>query len=86
MQFNDFKTAVQRQFNQMKDQPLFRVNLDKDKLWDTYLTSFPEGTNPMFRERTEHDCSCCRSFIRAVGDMVGIKDGKLVSLWDVEVG
>lgn len=86
MEFSTIKQAVQRQFLKMKDQPLFRVNLDKDKLWDLYLSSFPEGTNPMYRERTEHDCSCCRSFIRAVGDMVCIDKGKLVSLWDVEVG
>lgn len=86
MEFNEIKNAVQRQFNNMKDQPVFRVALDKDKLWDIYLSSFPEGTNPIFRERTEHDCSCCRSFIRSVGDMVTIKNGELVSLWDVSVG
>jgi len=82
--FNEFKVEVTKQFDMMKKHKLFRVNLDKDKLWDTYLGSFPEGTNPIFRERTEHDCSCCRHFIRAVGDMVTIIDGKVVSLWDVE--
>jgi len=84
--FAVIKNAVQRQFNDMKQLPLFRTDADKDTLYGTYLSSFPEGTNPMFRERTEHDCSCCRSFIRAVGDMVTIKDGKLISIWDVEVG
>src|SRR5690606_16578545 len=65
---------------------LFRANVDKDKLWETYLASFPEGTNPMFRERTEHDCSCCRSFIRAVGNVVAITSkNEIVSIWDVDV-
>jgi hypothetical protein len=53
-------------------------------LWNTYLNSFPEGTNPKFRERTEHDCQCCRKFIRDVGDVVAVVDGKLISVWDVK--
>ena len=86
MHFSEFKTAVQRQFNEMKKGDVFRVGLDKDKLWELYLSSFPEGTNPIFRERTEHDCQCCKSFIRAVGNMAAIKNGELVSIWDVNVG
>ena len=86
MQFKEFKTAVQRQFNEMKGKQLFRVRLDKDKLWDVYLSSFPPGTNPIFRERTEHDCSCCRQFIKSVGDMVSIENGEVVSIWDINVG
>lgn len=86
MEFIKLKNAVSTQFNRMKDYPLFRAQVEKDKLWDTYLSSFPEGTNPIYRERTEHDCSCCKQFIRAVGDVVANIDGKLVSIWDVEVG
>lgn len=86
MQFTEFKTAVQRQFMLMSKHELFRTRTDKDELWETYLKSFPEGTNPLFRERTEHDCSSCRSFIRAVGNMTAIIDDKLVSIWDVNIG
>jgi hypothetical protein len=84
--FRQFKTAVQRQFNKIKTESLFRVNIDKDKLWETYLKSFPAGTNPIFRERTEHDCSSCRSFIKNIGDLVAIKDGELISIWDCAAG
>lgn len=48
------------------------------------MSSFPAGTDPIFRERTEHDCQCCRQFIRAVGGVVSIVDGELVSIWDVD--
>ena len=82
MNFRQLKTAVQRQFNDMKDEPLFRVDIDKDKIWELYLKSFPEGMNPMFRKRTEHDCSCCRAFIKNIGGLVAIKNGALVSIWD----
>lgn len=86
MEFNQFKTAVQRQFNKMKESHLYRSSIDPDQLWELYLQSFPEGTNPLFRERTEHDCSCCRQFIRNAGAMVTIVDNKLVTIWDVQVG
>lgn len=92
MDFKVIKNAVAQQFNAMCKMAkedgvgLFRANVDKDKLWETYLASFPEGTNSMFRERTEHDCSGCRSFIRAVGNVVAITSkNEIVSIWDVDV-
>ncbi|MGX9944946.1 hypothetical protein ACTG4Q_21010 [Bradyrhizobium denitrificans] len=85
MDFSLFKHAVAAQFKKMSGGQLFCTDLEKDDLWATYLGSFPAGTNPVFRERTEHDCSCCRQFIRAVGNIVSIVDGKLVSIWDGKV-
>jgi hypothetical protein len=83
--FNVFKVAVAKQFTRMQKHQLFRVDVDKDKLWSSYLGAFPEGSNPLFRKRTEHDCSCCRQFVRAVGDVVAIIDGKVESIWDIRV-
>lgn len=84
--FKRLKTASQAQLTRMAEGELFRTGIDKDLLWKTYLSSFPEGTNPIFRERTEHDCQCCKQFIRACGDVVSIIDNKLVSIWDIEIG
>jgi len=84
--FKIFKTALQTQFAHMSTSgELFRVDLDKDAMWELYLSSFPEGTNPIFRERTEYDCNCCKQFIRAMGDVVIISGGKMYSIWDVSV-
>ena len=85
LDFSLFQLVISEQFDRMKEHGLFRVDISKDLLWDTYLSSFPEGTNPIFRERTEHDCQCCKQFIRAVGGMVAIIDGKIVSIWDVTI-
>lgn len=85
MDFMKFKGAVAAQFGQMKGFPLFRTTAPKDLLWDTYLESFPEGTNPIYRERREYDCNCCKQFVRAVGNVVAIVDGHVVSIWDITI-
>jgi hypothetical protein len=85
MEFKTFKAAIAKQFERMSKHELFRTGAEKDALWTGYLAAFPAGTNPMFRERTEHDCNCCKSFIRTVGNVVAIIDGAVVSIWDCEV-
>lgn len=85
MNFGVIKAAVAKQFEQMQKHPLFRVNIDGDTLWQAYLASFPAGTNPVLRQRTEHDCGCCKQFIRAMGGVVTIIDGLIASIWDVSV-
>lgn len=83
--FNLFKTAVAAQFQKMSKHSLYRADVTGQEVWDAYLGAFPEGTDPLYRQRTEHDCSSCKSFIRAIGNCVAIIDGKAVSLWDIKV-
>ena len=82
MDFKNIKVAVAKQFEMMTKYRLFRTTVAKDDMWTTYLSSFPAGTNPVYKTNTEHDCNCCKAFIRAVGDVVAIIDGKVVSIWD----
>ena len=86
MDFSKFAKAAEAQFNKMAKNDLFIMDVEKDLVWDKYLYSFPKGTNPIYLERTEHDCNCCKGFIRRIGNVVAVIDGKLVSVWDVEVG
>lgn len=85
MNFSNFRDAINQQFSVMANTFLFYVDMDKDVLWDMYLASFPEGSNPIYKERTEHDCQCCKQFIRNAGRVVSIVDGEMVSIWDVDV-
>lgn len=85
MDFQKFKEAVNKQFAEMlKTGQLFSVKADPDKVYELYIASFPQGTNPMFRERTEHECTCCRQFIKQIGHVVAIKDNKPISIWDID--
>lgn len=84
-EFKIFKDAVEEQFKKMSQYDLFVTDTSKDFIWKKYLTSFPEGTNPIFRERTEHDCQCCKQFLRAAGNVVTIINGAVESIWDVSV-
>lgn len=84
--FLDLKKSLQDQFSKMSTSELFITDVDKDYMWTTYLDSYPEGTNNIYKERREYDCQCCKQFIRACGNVVSIVDNKLVSIWDIEVG
>lgn len=82
-EFKPFAVAVNNNVLAMSASGLFMTNIDKDALWDLYLSSFPAGTNPLYRERTEHDCTCCKQFIRNIGGVVTIDaDLNVISIWD----
>jgi hypothetical protein len=69
--------------NLAKSTEVFVTTQDSDALWRRYLESFPEGTDPKFKERTEHDCSCCKQFVRRAGNIVTLDDkGELHTVWD----
>jgi len=72
--FQHFAAAVEEKLDAMSKHELFVV--DVENIFDRYLAAFPEGTNPVYRERTEHDCSCCKHFVRNVGNVVAVIDGK----------
>ena len=80
--FKPFGKAVADQFKKMSKEELFVVDISGDDLYSTYIAAFPEGTNPLFKTKTEHECSCCKNFIRNIGNVVAIEDGNLVSVWD----
>ncbi|HEY8924295.1 MAG TPA: hypothetical protein VIU64_07935 [Polyangia bacterium] len=62
---------------------VYVTGVDGDALYQRYLSAFPAGTNPIFKKRTEHDCSCCRQFIRRAGNVVSVDDhGGIRTIWD----
>lgn len=85
--FADLKLALQKQFQTMcnNNVMLFETSIGKDIMWETYLNSFPDGTNLIYKERTKHDCNCCKQFIRACGNVVAIQEGQVITIWDVVV-
>lgn len=85
MTFVEMRNRLLEHFNEMQEGELFEVQFDKDKLWELYLESFPSDKNKIFRERREHDCSCCRHFVKQMGGIVTIRYNKIVSIWDFDV-
>lgn len=82
MEFKAFRDALAQHFEEMSKDKLFYLEVDSHEMWETYLAAFPEGSNPLYRTRTEHDCSLCRNFIRDVGGIVTIKNLLVTTIWD----
>ena len=83
-EFKKFSALVHAQFNKMSKHELFVVGDDNRAFEAHYLASFPEGTNPIYKTTTEHDCSCCKQFIRNIGNVIAIINGVRQSVWDIE--
>lgn len=82
MDFKPFAQAVNQAFTQMSQHELFVLDVDVDELWGHYLASFPAGTNPIYITNTEHDCSCCRNFVKHLGAVVCVANGRIQTVWD----
>lgn len=74
--FEDIRKQVKANFAEMAKTDLFVIYPEKDKIWDAYLSGFPEET------RQTHNCNNCKSFLRRYGGVVALKDHKIVSIWD----
>ena len=80
--FPQFARLVADAFQTIAKHDPLVVGVDGDALYERYLSAFPEGTNPKFKERTEHDCSCCKSFIRHAGNVVCVDGSVILTIWD----
>lgn len=87
MTFIEFRDLVNKNIDKMfqENNVLYKADTNKENLWDIYLNSFPEGTNPIYITNTVHDCTCCRHFIRDIGNIVSINNGIVKTIWDLEI-
>lgn len=78
--YDMFLSRIQKRFiaNTSNKEPLFQTTA-KDKIWDTYLNSFPDPT-----ERQYHNCHCCKNFMERYGHLAVVnEDGTLSSpIWN----
>lgn len=82
-----FHRLVAERFQEIVKAPeVFVVDIDGDALYTAYLAAFPEGANPLFKTKTENDCSTCRHFIRRAGGVVNITSGEMSTVWDTAAG
>ncbi len=80
--FKPFAAKIAAAFQAMSQGELHVVDIAGDDIWQAYLAAFPPGTNEIYRVRTEHDGSYDRAFVRKLGNVVRLKDGKVTSIWD----
>lgn len=64
-------------------QQLYITDANGDELWERYLSGFEEGGHPGLVQ--EHNCHACKSFIKHYGNIVGIVNNQIRSIWDFTV-
>lgn len=81
--FPAFSKLVATSFQDMTKGYVFVTGVDADVLYAQYLQAFPAGTNPIFKKSTEHECSCCKQFVRRAGSIVTVSEqGTVKTVWD----
>lgn len=87
MTFKQFNDKIQTQFEQMQETLLFRLNVSGQQIWDAYIQGFSPEENPIFRDpqSSTHQCNNDENFIRRYGNVVTIKNNKIVTMFDVDV-
>jgi len=82
MSFEIFAQQVYARFNALSKHELFVVGNDNRIPEQVYIAAFPENANPVYKTNTEHHCTCCFQFLRNIGNVVAIIDGKVTTVWD----
>ena len=84
MEFRKFNECIQAQFAKMcATGMLFRSTVTGQEVWDAYLGGFLPENNVVFRDpnTSEHDCQCCRNFIRRYGNILAIREGEVQNIF-----
>ena len=81
--FKPFAQTINARLTELSKHELY-TTVKGDYLWHSYLGAFPEGTDPVYKTNTEHNCNCCKNFVRNFGPLVAIIDGKKQSIWAVK--
>lgn len=76
--FSKIKNAVKAQFERVISDRnrLYFVQVDRDQVWELYLSGFPEPV------RQEYNCNCCKSFFRQFAGIVAIHGDKMITMFD----
>lgn len=74
--FNELNKSLIKNFNKLQNDNLYQVEVDRDKIFQIYLDGFDD------EYRQEHNCNCCKSFLRQYGGIVSIVNNQVVSIWD----
>jgi len=86
MNFQTLLTKIQSQFEAMcATGKLYISSVDGETLWQTYLSSFKPKNNPIWRVNSEHDGRNDHNFFRRYANIVAIKNGKIISIFDTIV-
>ncbi|MEG1310479.1 MAG: hypothetical protein RR942_06550 [Romboutsia sp.] len=78
--YYEFEESVKTVFNSLVESntPLFKTNVDKEILWETYLNGIPE------EGRQHYNCNACKHFITRYANLVTVDENGAIKsvLWN----
>ena len=74
--FLNLKKQLQDNFAELSKHPLLYVDIDRDLVFEKYLTGFTEDTVQ------SHTCNSCKSFLRQYAGIVVVVNNQKISIWD----
>lgn len=77
--FQTLKQRVQQQFALMQSSTLYRVDVNRDLIWEKYLNAFEPDV------KQGNNCNCCKSFLRQYSSIVTIQNNRMVTMWDIDL-
>lgn len=84
----NFNKKIQEQFAKMcATGKLFRMALTGQQVWDIYINSFTNESDPQFRDPTStvHTCNHCNNFLRRYGNVVAVDENfGIITMFDFE--
>lgn len=81
--FIELQKRIKQKANELfeNNKVLYLLDTDKKRVWEAYINSFEDEE---FRQ--EHNCNCCKSFMRQAGGLVAINSkGQIESIWDIDL-
>lgn len=81
--FQQMRNDIQKHFaEEMSQYKLFKVDVDVEELWHTYLDAYPAEMQTNYKEARWQDCTSCHRWFKKMSNVVALDDnGNMITIF-----